>query len=325
MYDSSQKGSSSVSLYMKNEFKIANWSEEDKLKLSELYAKTPNKELSLFFNKRPAVITDVANGMGLKKDRSKFIFADLSPLLIENPLSMYWLGFLLADGHFSKINRLKLLLATKDKEHLQKFSDFIKLKTTLKKVEEKAYYLSVMDKEKVGKLKSKYDIASNKTCNPVNFEVFNHLNNDCLVSLFIGMMDGDGHISQRDKSTPILYWKLYPSWLNFMISCINKMDKISNVKLHNPKINNSGYASFICANSKFIYFLKKGAIRLNLPILERKWTFDENRLSKTDISKVNLAKILKCKNKKMSYRGIMEKTGLSYNYIYQALWRNNLI
>lgn len=49
----------------------------------------------------------------------------LSKLLEDTPEKWYWLGFLFADGHLSMRGRLALSLAKKDKEHLEKFSEYM--------------------------------------------------------------------------------------------------------------------------------------------------------------------------------------------------------
>jgi len=51
--------------------------------------------------------------------------ADLSPLLNETLEAYYWMGFIMADGHLSKQNRLTVTLAIKDSDHLLKLKEFV--------------------------------------------------------------------------------------------------------------------------------------------------------------------------------------------------------
>lgn len=78
--------------------------------------------------------------------------------------------------------------------------------------------------------------------------------------------NGDGCIANKNKAFSLTV-KCHGSWLknlNFFAKEINMET--------NAKINNKGYAYFTISNIGALQELKRNAIRLNLPILERKWS-----------------------------------------------------
>lgn len=63
---------------------------------------------------------------------------NLEKLLLDVPETYYWIGFILADGHISKNNRLVVTLSVKDKNHLiklQKYLEIENMQYIFKKVE----------------------------------------------------------------------------------------------------------------------------------------------------------------------------------------------
>ena len=124
---------------------------------------------------------------------------NLSPLLLENPISYYWIGFLLADGHFGQKNILKITLSSLDKEHLYNLKTFLNIENILSERQGKYLCLKAMDSNLVPKIKEKFDISNKKTYDPPkNLESIK--NKDLLISLIIGFIDGDGCIANKNKA-----------------------------------------------------------------------------------------------------------------------------
>lgn len=207
----------------------------------------------------------------------------LETLLEESLESFYWLGFLLADGYFMKSNRIRVVLADKDKQHLQKFCDFVRAGRVVTKdkfIEERNFKFcnwSVMDTHTVSLLKNKYSISHNKTENPPDL---NSLNDDQKFALFIGFIDGDGCIAkQSGRLDSRLQIQCHRSWKDVL-------EFLSDVKV---KINSRGYSLLSITNNEILRKMKQRAIALGLPFLDRKW--DVIDLSLT--SRLTSAKILK--------------------------------
>lgn len=189
-------------------------------------------------------------------------FGDCSVLLEDSLLTYYWIGFIMADGHISNKCRLKVGLGLKDKNHLIKLKDFLRIKN-LREYSE-SVEISIMDTYYISKLCDKFSILQNKTETACKI---NNINGDLLTALFIGFIDGDGSIKfQHKRETPILTIKCHKAWLNNL----NYFSKTFLGK-EQAKINNYGYASLNIGTSKVLKFLKEFIVTNNLPILERKW------------------------------------------------------
>lgn len=189
--------------------------------------------------------------------------------MLDSPEAYYWVGFILADGHISNMNRLTIALANKDHEHLQKFADFISCKN-LKKDKKNASWISIQDKVYIKLLRDKFDIKNDKTYYPPNLEWIS--DNELLISLLIGYIDGDGCIKYQSYRTDIaICFHVHSSWLVFLEFMKNKFAEYFGCISGNPSIGKDGYARYnICKNS-IITGLKRFTIDNNLPVLDRKW------------------------------------------------------
>jgi len=213
------------------------------------------------------------------------ILANLEPLTTETYEALYWLGFLLADGHFSAQNRLQLTLAIKDEAHLEKFASFINF-TGTKQKDTKKVSIAIMDQWWVGLLKKKYDLDHQKTYRPPSLDKFSHLSDDQWLSLVIGFIDGDGSIiTRKHTKTCNLTIKNHASWLPFLNLISTRLEYTSGIPLKRAKINSYGYALLGFSNHPLNKHLKNAAQRLNLPVLERKWSrIDENYVNPYEIT-----------------------------------------
>lgn len=210
---------------------------------------------------------------------------DLSVLLEETPETYYWVGFLLADGHFDK-GRINFTLAKKDKKQVIKFAKFIGWKGSVKETE---IYASVspMHKDVVNKLCEKFDISGNKTYNPPRTILIH--NKELLKYLLIGFIDGDGNIEKQYKRKDcFIRIKTHLSWKNIL----EEFCKLLGYSINHVKVNKQGYCELYISDSSIITELKKYS--KYIPVLERKWNkVDENFVSKLIKSKENKEKILK--------------------------------
>lgn len=133
---------------------------------------------------------------------------DLSPLLEETPEAYYWIGFLLADGHFEN-GRVKFHLALKDSDQVKKFADFIKWNGKFEDRGELGIGVAAKHTEVIEKLCKKFDIKQDKTYNPPE-TILNH-DKELLKYLLIGFIDGDGNINENS-----IRFRIHSSWLGVL-------------------------------------------------------------------------------------------------------------
>lgn len=230
--------------------------------------------------------------------------ADLSKLLEDTNEAYYWIGFLLADGSFYD-NRLKLGIAIKDKEHLLKFAKFINYSGTIRETDSKIE-LQCKDLEVIKKIREKFNINDQKTYNPPK-TIFTN-NNDLNLSLLAGFIDGDGNI-QHPNNRPdfFLRVKLHSSWINILKefnSLICDQDFC--------RIESRGYALLNISNTKYLQILKQKVLKLNIPILIRKWDIiDLNFVSKYSSAQVLRDQVIELHKQGYKNKNISSITGTS--------------
>lgn len=236
---------------------------------------------------------------------------NLSKLLLETLETYYWIGFILADGHISKSTRLRVTLAKRDKNHLIKLQKFLNVQELQENTQ---VSISGMDSKVIREFCNKFDIKSNKTYNPPNLSFIK--NKDLLFALSIGFIDGDGCIdNQTNRSDCKLRIKCHSSW-------VNNLEFIYNIK---SKINNQGYAYINITNSILLKELKRKAIFLNLPILNRKWDkIDLSFVSKQEKGQINVLKVKEMLKNNIKKSDIAKNLNIGKSAISQIIKRNKL-
>jgi len=178
-----------------------------------------------------------------------------------NDQSMYWLGFLAADGNVQKHKysyTLKLELASKDEQHLLKFKDFMKSNTILYNYENRnncdntkfkkdVYYSSqirITSKYVFDKL-AIFNIIPNKTH---TYIVPQQLTNHPLLPHFLrGFIDGDGCYTYRynNKSPTITGIRISlignPLVVNQIFKIIKDKCQVNTGYCHNKSINTAQF------------------------------------------------------------------------------------
>ena len=204
--------------------------------------------------------------------------SDMSVLLESTNEAFYWTGFLLADGHFSRGNRVRVALSRKDEAHLMKFASFIGY-TGSTGTDLHSVSVSAMDTSVIEELRKRYKVSPRKTYQPVHIP---EMESDHLLSLVCGFVDGDGSVCKMvGRRDCIFRIKCHRNWLhvlkNFSIVMFDRDYAV---------INKCGYAEVSVVDHAALKNLKTRALRLNIPLMGRKWdTIDCSYINRTEVAR----------------------------------------
>lgn len=108
---------------------------------------------------------------------------------------------------------------------------------------------------------------SNKTKNPNKLSELN-INNEQMISLIIGFIDGDGSINNKG-----IRIKIDLTWLENLKYIEKFIYQYLNIPHDNilTKINNQGYSLLQMGKKDIRVGLKEVVEKLKLPVLKRKW------------------------------------------------------
>lgn len=256
---------------------------------------------------------------GIKRISNSLKKANLEILLEESELTYYWIGFLLADGHFSKTNKIRICLSGKDKSHVDKFSKYISYRGDRINKNE----ICSMDYYIVPLIKKKFGIEERKTYKPPSVSKLNFKNDDLFVSMLIGFIDGDGCIQKQHKREDCkIVIKLYKSWLSVLQYMANRIYSVFEIEPPEARINNCGYASICISNFSILRYLKKKTTELDLPVLERKWNkINENNKTRQERVFEKYIKIKGLLKKGLSRNLVCEKLGIKYNTLCSIIYK----
>ena len=201
--------------------------------------------------------------------------SEMSILLDGSNQTLYWLGFLLADGYFNfKSKRIQLTLAIKDLEHLKMYGKYINCNNINLITTNNSCNMSIQNIDIFDKIKDYLKLTnSNKTLNPNIWKDLN-LTKEQMFCLIIGFIDGDGCILKLKNRKDInIRIQIHSTWLNNLIFIEDFIYDYLNIEKDKTfsKINNAGYASLCLSRQSIVNGLKSEVNRLCLNVLERKW------------------------------------------------------
>jgi len=259
------------------------WTDQEIAYLRKNYGKISNEILSAKLHNRSwDRIKSQAYKIGLIHPGFANKKADLSILLHDNPITYYWIGFLLADGGFTD-RRIQLGVVKKDLAHLQRFLFYVNSKNKIQ-VNDNQYRVKLTNVKVVTALREKFGISNRKTYEPCPLHTLPQ--NDLLFALIIGFIDGDGSVSKNGKRNSYMLSVVgHSSWLNnfilmkkflhsyfldeknFSEPCIRE----SRVKLPQNKEKTTHKLAhwYICRKSLLLQ-IKQNADVIGLPYLARK-------------------------------------------------------
>lgn len=245
----------------------------------------------------------------------------LEKLLEETAESYYWIGYLLADGHFSEKYRVTFVQNNEDKISVEKFKNYIETETPIVYKNSNGIdkaSISVMNVDVIKKLMEKFDIKSNKTYNPPDKSIFEKMDIDMLSYLFIGFVDGDGNIGNLHKRKDFhLRIKVHSSWFD-ILDIFSK--RIFGLEKH-TKINNQGYADFNIGDTQLLkQFKKKYVKNLNFEPLNRKWdVIDLNYISRNEKAKADFESVSSLYEHGYNPKQICKELNLKEGKVYKII------
>jgi hypothetical protein len=240
------------------------WCDNEINLLKNIWQTSKSKDLiKLFPNRTYNSLLQKAVELGLRMEPGfRKRKGDLTFLNTLNSESCYWWGFILADGHLSKSNEISISVHRDDEDHLRIISN--KLGVQIKHHKQMCYFM-VGDKDFSTKWKKILDMSDEctKTYCPPNITIFK----DYFIELFIGLIDGDGHIRFKNGYYNCTI-ELYKTWF----------DVLENFKI---MLQSLGISSVVKYTKKGKYCRlsivgKENLNKLviftnNLPYMKRKW------------------------------------------------------
>lgn len=243
------------------------------------------KELQQLLGKNSGAIHQYAFKHGIKKPEDYQRKNNVEILLNDDLQTMYWIGVLLADGHFHKKGGIvRLDAASQDMDRLESFRQYVNsqppigIHKTSKSTHQDKCRVTCTHVKAIAELREKYQISSRKTYEPPDFTQYN-LTDVQWIALIIGFIDGDGYIQLADSGKNNDYNRIkinievHSSWLNNLTFIKTKLYSIFSdlSRMALPKINANKLASTQIANREVTDGLHTFIITHNLDVMQRKW------------------------------------------------------
>ncbi len=281
------------------------WTNDEINYLKKNHGKKTLNEMVNELNRSPSSIINKSHLLKLNLRTNRL--CDLGELINESNESYYWLGFLMADGHFSKRGQIQINLSEKDLQHLIKFSKFVKYKKILTKPS-----LYICDNRFIPLLCEKYALVNNKTYNPPNID---NISGDKLFSLIIGFIDGDGTINNLGYLTI----KIHNSWYEVLKKMMEHLVGVGNFSII---INKDNLVVSSITKIELMKKIKEKIINLNITFLERKWDrVNLNKLSKGE-KRIKLDnECFKLFESGLNVKETIKKSKLSSTFVYSSYKR----
>lgn len=262
--------------------KEADWTKDEDAVLRETYALSSISELCVLFPSRSwsAIKQHAYNKLKLKKEvTSRTKSVNINRLLLNEAITYYWIGYLLADGNFDSLGRVSVSASEKDADHIKAFARFIENPVVSRSVRKTTFsnasvmYKTTCYSSYYGPLiMKKFGILPNKTENPPPLDdILNGLTKELALALVIGFIDGDGYIGLANKGkSNFIRLEMHSSWLKNLQTLESFVfSALSEISPNTAKINNKGYASLSITRASVIQKLL--TISDTLPSMERKW------------------------------------------------------
>lgn len=240
------------------------WTNENINLLKQLYPNYGTKLISEQLNISTNAVKSMARRLNIKCLKDKNLYK-LQPLLEDNNYNYYWLGFIMADGYISSEGELKIMLHLQDIDHLDILAKYLNINVLIKD-----NYCNISCKDVINGilLKNKLNISERKTYNPPKLDFLE--NKDFFLSFLAGFIDGDGMIGYRNDNPYLMRIMIHGSWKNNLEYIKMRLNQYFNFSI-TVSTTKKGYSYLSMSSKKDILTLKKEFLKLNIPILKRKW------------------------------------------------------
>jgi len=261
------------------------WTLEEEKYLRENYPSSSRSDILQTLKRNWGTIVFRAGKLGLKR-RGIYSSGNLNKLLEDNSLSYYYIGLLMADGHFETKGSKKtidLALNKNDKDYLQKYADFVEYKKEMSYRENcSSYRVIVSDQNLVSKITRKFNFNDRKTYMPPVLTWIKDISPDLYFSLWVGYIDGDGSIrykknrKKENRDSCSIRIQCHKSWVNNLIEFEEFLYSYFEIKRNNkklPRINSRGESFFDISDMALVVKMKHKIIDLGIydNVMHRKW------------------------------------------------------
>jgi hypothetical protein len=165
-----------------------------------------NKELAVLANCSESTINKHKRDLGLTFKMLKDPKWDYKKLLEISKESMYWAGFLLADGCFSKEEdrkvKISLCSSLLDELHIIKFADWVGTSNSIYYTKDNCCSVSVYSKRHIPEIMTFWNFSFRKTYTP--YEIPDYIiNHEYFKYFIVGLIDGDGSVVKTGNTYKI--------------------------------------------------------------------------------------------------------------------------
>lgn len=259
------------------------WSDQEEKIIIDKYSTGDKTEiLRLIPNRTWNAIVLRALRLGVsRKDFSNqsLRYGNLEKLLDGSLEANYWIGFLLADGNFSKRGGVNLRIGKADAEHIEKYASFLGTTPWYNQKREEVD-VSIQNPSVCEELSKRFSLTHRKTYTGA---ILPDMNDDQFIALLVGFIDGDGNVCSSHRNNVWIRIGLHKSWSGFLESISERISRITGTDPVSVRCHGDRYSHLNIANLSVQSFIKTKAIEMGLPLMERKWDkIDSLRRSRKD-------------------------------------------
>jgi len=259
--------------------------------------------------------------LGLKSDNQGMFNSKIQKLLDDSLETYYWIGFIMSDGHIShERNTLCIAIQKKDEQHLENFRQYVEANSRLTESRKGTVKISISNSKIMPLIIEKFNIHNRKTYNPPELSIYKKMSNDQFVAFFIGVIDGDGSISDSINGyCPLLRISCHYSWLKTFEYFSERLSEIFEHEVNKPYINSVNQTRWASQSILIIKKLKEFVLENKLPVLDRKWTKIKEQNLKVPQSKKPL--IISFFEDGYTEKEISLKLGITKKYVHDTIYR----